>query len=94
MKGLNINELTLEQKIGQLFVVRNYVDEEDRAFVYEMLKKRAVGGIQVRAVPGCEEETARIREIADYPVLICADMERGFPASPYQIPSMLSLGIR
>ena len=93
MKPLNLDELTVEQKIGQLFVVRNYVDDEDRAFVYEMLEKRAVGGVQVRVNKDCAQETARIREHADYPVLICADMEKGFPISPYQIPSMLSLGI-
>ena len=93
MKPLNLDELTVEQKIGQLFVVRNYVDDEDRAFVYEMLEKRAVGGVQVRVNEDCAAENARIREHADYPVLICADMEKGFPISPYQIPSMLSLGI-
>ena len=93
IKPLKLEELTIEQKIGQLFVVRNYVDDEDRAFVYEMLEKRAVGGVQVRVNEDCMAETARVQSHADYPVLICADMERGFPLSPYQIPSMLSLGI-
>ena len=93
MKRLNIHELTTEQKIGQLFVVRNYVNDEDREFVYEMLEKRAVGGVQIRVNDDCKAEAERVQSHADYPVLICADMERGFPLSQWQIPSMLSLGI-
>ena len=37
MKSLNINELTVEQKIGQLLMVRGFIDDEDREFIYHML---------------------------------------------------------
>lgn len=91
MEQLRLEALSVEQKIGMTLVVRGYRDEEDRDFVYEMLRKKSIGGVQVACRPGCEEETARIRELAGYPVLICADMEKGFPASEYLIPSMMSL---
>lgn len=95
MKELNLNELSVEQKIGQLFVVRKLTDTTDptnRDFVYEMMEKRCVGGIQV-AFDNCEDEIKEIKSHADYPILICNDMERGFPLSEYTIPSMLALAI-
>ena len=93
MRSIDINELSVEQKIGMLFVVRNLRDPEDREFVLDMIKKRAIGGIQVPATATCAEKTAEIRALADYPILICADMEQGFPNSPYKIPSMMALGV-
>lgn len=94
MKSLNIDELTIEQKIGQLFVVRTSVlYEEDKEFIFEMLEKGCVGGIQVPVLPGCEERIKEIKAHADYPVLICADMEQGFQLSDYQIPSNIALAM-
>ena len=61
-KSLNINELTLEQKIGQLLCVRGFLDEEDRAYVYEMIRNKSVGAVQVAYYDGCEKEIAEIRE--------------------------------
>ena len=39
MRSIDINELSVEQKIGMLFVVRNLRDPEDREFVLNMIKK-------------------------------------------------------
>ena len=86
MKELNINELSLEQKIGQLFVVRKLGDTTDpynREFVYEMMEKGCVGGIQVACDESCDEAIKEIKSHADYPLLICNDMEKGFPLSEY-----------
>lgn len=91
MEFLNLNELSTEQKIGQLMVVRGYLDNEDRDFVYEMLRNKSVGGVQVNYYKGCEKEIESIKEAAGYPVMICADMECGFPGSEYKIPAMLCL---
>ena len=44
----NINDLTLEQKIGQLICVRWYNTKEDKDFLFEMLKKGAVGAVFVQ----------------------------------------------
>ena len=93
MKCLNIEELTTEQKIGQLMVARGYSHEGDREFIFDLLKNKSLGGLQLPLSPNSAEEAELVNEAAGYPVLICADMERGFPKSEYQIPSMLSLGI-
>lgn len=95
MKELVLSELSIEQKIGQLLVVRKIHDEEDRQFIYQMLENRSIGGVQVNCAGATDElvteEVRKIHEHADYPVLVCADMESGFPLSPYHIPSILSL---
>ena len=91
MELLKLSEMTVEQKIGMLFVVRGFRNEDDRAFIFDMLKKKAVGGIQVTCREGCDEEIRQINEAAGYPVLICADMETGFPLSDNHIPAMMSL---
>ena len=38
MKEIVLSELSIEQKIGQLLVVRKIHDEEDRQFIYQMLE--------------------------------------------------------
>ncbi len=93
MRSIDINKLTVEQKIGMLFVVRDISDPEDREFVFDMIKKRAVGGIQIWPKATCAEETAQIQALADYPILLCADMEQGFPTSEHTIPSMMALAV-
>ncbi len=91
MKELNLNELSIEQKIGQLLVVRGYLDEQDKAEIYEMIKEKKVGGVQVPCGSESAEEIKRIKELADYPILICSDMESGFPIGKCKIPSIMAL---
>ncbi len=91
MKELNINELTIEQKIGQLICVRKFIDKDDEAFIFDMLKKKAVGAIQVNYFDGAKELISKIKEIAGYPILICADMEYGFPGTKLSMPSQMAL---
>ena len=91
MESLNINELSIEQKIGQTLIARCYISEADKDFVLKMVRNRSIGGIQVWPGPDCEALTAEIRAAADYPVLICADMEQGFPGSGDMIPSAMTL---
>ncbi len=93
MENLVLEEMTVEQKIGQLLVARGYRSEEDKKFIIEMIKKRAVGGVQVNPTEGCDEIIAEIKEAADYPILIGNDMECGFWTSDYKIPSVASLGV-
>ena len=47
MRALVPEELSVEQKIGQLLVARCYVDEDDRKFIIDMVKKKCVGGVQM-----------------------------------------------
>ena len=93
-KSLNINELTLEQKIGQLLMVRGFIDDNDRKFIYEMMEKRAVGAIQVPwNLCDYAKEIEEINKHADYPIIIYSDMERGFPPDGNTIPCAMSLSI-
>jgi len=87
----DVSQMTTEQKIGQLICVRTFETEEEKEFLFDMLKKGAVGGIQVRNFEGRDEFIKRVKETADYPVLICADMEHGFPGSELNVPHTMSV---
>lgn len=91
MYELNLNDLSIEQKIGQLIVARRWDNKEDVEFVFEMLEKKAVGAVQVIYYEGCEELIAKIQEKAGYPILVCADMEHGFPGSELKVPAQMSI---
>ena len=91
MRELKLEELTLEQKLGLTIIARGVRNEEDKKFVLEMIKKRALGGIQVRVERDYAKFIAEIKEAADYPILICADMEHGFPGSKLKIPNQIAI---
>ena len=94
MNILRLEELSVEQKIGQLLTCRGFRSEEDKEFVYDMIRKRSLGGIQVSMNrPDYKEILAKVKDLADYPILICADMEVGLPKGEYKIPSYASLGV-
>ena len=96
VKPLRLSELSVEQKIGQMILARNPIDEESFEFTLELVKNRALGGIHPihkRSGPGYyikdELELVRaVKEAADYPILICEDMENGYQRGtdlPYQL---------
>lgn len=91
MTELKLEELTLEQKIGMTIIARGVRDKEDKEFIFEMIKKRALGGIQVNVTPEGMELVKEIKKLADYPILICADMESGFPMSELRIPNQIAI---
>ncbi|MBE7020197.1 MAG: glycoside hydrolase family 3 protein [Ruminococcaceae bacterium] len=88
---LKLEQLSVEQKIGQLICVRGYVDEDDKKFILDMIKKKSVGAIQMTFR---EERRAFIKEAlaaADYPLLVCADMENGYPGGQIRYPYPLGI---
>ena len=85
---LKIEEMTLEQKIGMVLCVRRF-QEEDLEFIFELLKKRAIGCIQFREHQ--DELNKKILDAADYPILVIGDAERGFPVSDLPKIPMASL---
>ncbi len=91
IKELRFEDLTVEQKIGMLFVVRGFRDDEDKAFVLDMIKKHAIGAVQIFTWGDYQKLIDEVKEAADYPILICADMEKGFPRSEYKIGSQMVL---
>ena len=86
---LKIEEMTLEQKLGMLFCARRFTVEEDIEFTLELIKKRALGCVQLTA--GKHEVNKRILDAADYPLLVFNDTESGFPTSPMPHTPLMSL---
>lgn len=91
MLELKLNELTLEQKIGLVICSRGGRDSADKTFLLEMIRKKAVGGVQIGFTDGWQDFIKEIQEAADYPILLYNDMEQGFPMGQ-QIPSAIALG--
>jgi len=79
MKNLRIEDLSTEQKIGMLICARSFNTEDDVEFTVELIRKHALGCVQVPIFK--PEIMARVKEAADYPILIITDMEMGFPIS-------------
>lgn len=81
IKELKFEELTLEQKLGLTMTMTlhgTWRTEEEKEFVYDLIRKRALGCVWIQQgyANDCEE-IARVREIADYPILIMTDAESG-----------------
>ncbi len=91
MKPLKLEELTLEQKIGQLIIVRRYLHGDDQEYIKKMLANKAVGGFQLPNVPNGKEIIAQLNEIAGYPVLMCANMEYGFAGTKLKFPAQMAI---
>ncbi len=100
MMRLDIDRLSIEQKIGQMLLMRNPIDKEDFDFVIDMIKNKCLGGIHISHkyikdgyyVRSEKEILDKVLETADYPILICEDMEYGFPKSNVSMPYQMALG--
>ena len=81
IKELKFEELTTEQKIGMvtccLFASSERTEEADE-FVYDLIRKRSIGCVWVdQNTPGFDEVMKKIHELADYPLLVITDAEKG-----------------
>ena len=85
---LNPEELTLEQKLGMLYCARPFRDH-DLEFTLKLIKKRALGSVQVP--PTKPHYMQKIKEAADYPIIIVCDTETGFPTSKKQPIPLVTL---
>ena len=78
LKELKFEELTLEQKLGLTMNMILHGADADDEFVFDMIKKRAVGSVWLQqGLARSKERIAKVREIADYPILIFTDGESG-----------------
>ena len=83
MKELRFEELTVRQKLGLTFTAAihrpaNSDTEADDAFVFEMIKNRALGAVWIQQkFANTEEQIAKVKAMADYPILIITDAESG-----------------
>ncbi len=84
IKELKLEELTTEQKLGMVMCghVNNLWDDTKSdanvEYAINMIKEHKLGAIWVTNNYKFEETMARIKEAADYPILICTDAESGF----------------
>ena len=80
MRELKFEELNIEQKLGLMTVAFcSEKNPDDVDYVEAQIKKRAVGAIWV--VPNGQEHfkiLKRLKEAADYPLLVFTDAEAGF----------------
>ena len=91
MKELDIAKMSLEQKIGQLIVVRSFKDEEDKKYILDMVKKGCVGGVQMWNTDEYQEFIKEVKTNALYPILICADMEWGYIGGKLKYPYAIGI---
>ena len=85
---LKFEELTFEQKLGMTYCARPFKDA-DLEFTLELIKKRLIGSVQVP--PSKPHYMQKIREAADYPIIIVCDTETGYPKSEKQQIPLMSL---
>ena len=91
MKNLRIEDLSTEQKNGMLLCARsfNYADGDDLEFTLELIRNHALGCVQVPYKK--PDVIKKIRDAADYPILMIMDMEMGFPTSEMPPVPMMTL---
>jgi len=78
LKELKFEELTLEQKLGLTINMALHGRDVDDEYVFAQIKKRAVGSVWIQqGIGNFKERIAKVREIADYPILIITDGESG-----------------
>lgn len=101
MRPLNLCDLSVEQKIGQMLLARPPINKQDKDFIHGLIRDRALGGIHATArfrrfdtdLEGDELDDIRsYTAIADYPILICEDMEFGYGRGRIQLPPPLAVG--
>lgn len=82
IKPLKFEELTVEQKLGLATVSYTWDGDEtpdDVDFLEELIKNRSLGGIWVAPREGQNDATIkRLKDAADYPLLVFTDAEGGF----------------
>jgi len=105
LKGLDINELAARQKTGQMLLCRGPQNQNDYEFMMGLVKDRSLGGIHISARfirkgnPNLESEYVliqKVQEAADYPILICEDLETSYLDNTFmsvlRLPDQLALG--
>ncbi len=77
---LKFSELTLEQKLGMVHaaMVNGNFKEEEIEFVFDRIKNRALGAVWIQdGSKDADKLMQRVKETADYPILIITDAENG-----------------
>ena len=86
IKELKFEELTTEQKLGMtMTAICNNPDRTDIDFLEKLIKERSLGALWITPSPmrGTDAVLKRLKDAADYPLLIFCDAESGF--APYLV---------
>ena len=90
VKELQFDTLTTEQKIGLLLCANLNHGEKDVEDALAMIREHRLGAVWVTTNNRNRDEILRrVREVADYPILIFCDAEDGF--GDCKIPAAISL---
>lgn len=80
MKELKFEELNIDQKIGMVhaIMIHGSMKPEEIEFTFDLIKKRSLGAIWLQdGQKNVTELMEKVKEIADYPILIFSDCESG-----------------
>ena len=81
MKELKFEELTTRQKLGMTFTAMFHGKdrtEEDNEFVLDLIRNHSLGAIWIQqGSSNTEAQMAKVKAVADYPILIVTDAESG-----------------
>ncbi len=88
---LSLEQMTPEQKLGRVLCFRRTHIAEDLDFTLDMIRKEACGCVQIVINDKTAALAKRLREAADYPLLIVNDTERGYPPSGLPLLSPITL---
>jgi len=86
---LDINTMTVEQKLGMVYCARKFDDMDSIDFTVELIKKRALGCVQLP--PNRTDIIEEVLSAADYPILVFCDTEMGYPTSKLPKIPLMSL---
>jgi beta-glucosidase-like glycosyl hydrolase len=90
MEPLKLEDLSVEQKIGQMLLARTNQIDGNMESIFELAGKKALGGVHLTIEKS--HLITELNETAGYPILICDNMERGFKGSAVQFPPPLAVG--
>lgn len=103
MKELKFEELSLDQKLGMVMagIIRPIRCEDkyetydqNLEFVLDLIRKHALGAVWVP--PQCDraaEAIQKVKETADYPILIFTDAENGLASGKYHVGRHNAIGM-
>ena len=95
IRELKFEELTLEQKLGLVHTpaIHPYMEKEPIDYIVDMVRRRAVGIVWVKwqNTPVIVDAIKRLREAADYPLVLITDAENGL--GEYRIGQHGALGM-
>ncbi|MBR5308407.1 MAG: hypothetical protein IKU43_06525 [Clostridia bacterium] len=82
LREIKFEELTTRQKLGMVFAPsmhrynNNWADDDE--FLLDLIRNRSLGAIWIQQkVNNFQEQIKRVKEAADYPILILTDAENG-----------------